>query len=224
MRLKQGPSLVLKSHFQRLGKYRISFWIEGSNIRARVLAVTPQSHFRLFLPGIFSPLLTLLTLRSIDFTIFLHPLSLFRTNPKTRWEFLTPVQKTGSPLPREAIARRCARDFGLLRFLCVSARRYAAAAAGSSATAPRGAGSGGFTVSAATASGRAKLFSFYAAVVVEALASLGTASEALLRALVPTVVHGLSASKSPEYQVRERHFGTAFVFLGQFLFKIVNNQ
>ncbi|CAN0047044.1 unnamed protein product, partial [Laminaria digitata] len=97
-----------------------------------------------------------------------------------RWEFLTPVQKTGSPLPREAIARRCARDFALLRFLCVSARRAAAAAAES-----------------------AKLFSFYAAVVVEALASLGSASEPLLRALVPTVVHGLSATRSPEYQVGE---------------------
>lgn len=111
-----------------------------------------------------------------------------------RWEFLTPVQKTGSPLPREAIARRCARDFGLLRFLCVSARSSAARAASSSAA--------GSSVSAATASGNAKLFSFYAAVVVEALASLGSASEPLLRALVPTVVHGLSATRSPEYQVR----------------------
>ena len=62
-------------------------------------------------------------------------------------------------------------------------------------------------VSAATAAGRAKLFSFYAAVVVEALASLGTASEPLLRALVPTVVHGLSATRSPEYQVGERGEG-----------------
>ena len=111
-----------------------------------------------------------------------------------RWEFLTPVQKTGSPLPREAIARRCARDFGLLRFLCVSARSSAARAASSSAAES--------SVSAATAAGRAKLFSFYAAVVVEALASLGSASEPLLRALVPTVVHGLSATRSPEYQVR----------------------
>lgn len=111
-----------------------------------------------------------------------------------RWEFLTPVQKTGSPLPREAIARRCARDFGLLRFLCVSARSSAARAASSCAADP--------SVSAATAAGRAKLFSFYAAVVVEALASLGSASEPLLRALVPTVVHGLSATSSPEYQVR----------------------
>eukprot|EP00903_Cladosiphon_okamuranus_P012984 g12116.t2 len=111
----------------------------------------------------------------------------------SRWEFLIPVQKTGSPLPREAIARRCARDFGLLRFLCVSARSSAARAASSS-----GAES---SVSAATAAGRAKLFSFYAAVVVEALASLGSASEPLLRALVPTVVHGLSATKSPEYQM-----------------------
>ncbi len=104
------------------------------------------------------------------------------------------MQKTGSPLPREAIARRCARDFGLLRFLCVSARSSAARAASSSAT--------GSSVSAATVSGNAKLFSFYAAVVVEALASLGSASEPLLRALVPTVVHGLSATRSPEYQVR----------------------
>lgn len=111
-----------------------------------------------------------------------------------RWEFLTPVQKTGSPLPREAIARRCARDFGLLRFLCVSARSSAARAASSSAAES--------SVSAATAAGRAKLFSFYAAVVVEALASLGSASEPLLRALIPTVVHGLSATRSPEYQVR----------------------
>ncbi|CAM9429332.1 unnamed protein product, partial [Hapterophycus canaliculatus] len=114
----------------------------------------------------------------------------------SRWEFLTPVQKTGSPLPREAIARRCARDFGLLRFLCVSARRSAARSSGPSASNPPSS-----SVSAATAAGRAKLFSFYAAVVVEALASLGSASEALLRALVPTVVHGLSATKSPEYQM-----------------------
>eukprot|EP00752_Nemacystus_decipiens_P002133 g2034.t1 len=111
----------------------------------------------------------------------------------SRWEFLTPVQKTGSPLPREAIARRCARDFGLLRFLCVSARSCAARAPSSPSV--------DSSVSAATAAGRAKLFSFYAAVVVEALASLGSASEPLLRALVPTVVHGLSATRSPEYQM-----------------------
>lgn len=131
------------------------------------------------------------------------------TVPETaRWEFLTPVQKTGSPLPREAIARRCARDFALLRFLCVSARRAAAAAAESSS---RQGGSGGAAVSAATAAGRAKLFSFYAAVVVEALASLGSASEPLLRALVPTVVHGLSATRSPEYQVGEVGVGWGVV-------------
>ncbi|CAM9545090.1 unnamed protein product [Scytosiphon promiscuus] len=117
----------------------------------------------------------------------------------SRWEFLTPVQKTGSPLPREAIARRCARDFGLLRFLCVSARRSAGRSSGPSAA--DSSSSSSPSVSAATAAGRAKLFSFYAAVVVEALASLGSASEALLRALVPTVVHGLSATKSPEYQM-----------------------
>lgn len=117
----------------------------------------------------------------------------------SRWEFLTPVQKTGSPLPREAIARRCARDFGLLRFLCVSARRAAARAASCSVAAAQSTSTS--SVSAATAAGRAKLFSFYAATVVEALASLGTTSDPLLRALVPTVVHGLSATKSPEYQV-----------------------
>lgn len=113
-----------------------------------------------------------------------------------RWEFLTPVQKTGSPLPREAIARRCARDYGLLRFLCVSASHSAAAAAAAAQTSSSGGGSG------ATAAGRAKLFSFYAAVVVEALTSLGSTNEALLRALVPSVVQGLSATRSPEYQVR----------------------
>ncbi|CAM9175365.1 unnamed protein product [Ectocarpus sp. 12 AP-2014] len=117
----------------------------------------------------------------------------------SRWEFLTPVQKTGSPLPREAIARRCARDFGLLRFLCVSARRAAARAASCSVSAAQSTSTS--SVSAATAAGRAKLFSFYAATVVEALASLGTTSDPLLRALVPTVVHGLSATKSPEYQM-----------------------
>lgn len=116
-----------------------------------------------------------------------------------RWEFLTPVQKTGSPLPREAIARRCARDFGLLRFLCVSARRAAARAASCSVAAAQSTSTS--PVSAATAAGRSKLFSFYAATVVEALASLGTTSDPLLRALMPTVVHGLSATKSPEYQV-----------------------
>ena len=123
-------------------------------------------------------------------------------NHSTRWEFLTPVQKTGSPLPREAIARRCARDYALLRFLCVSAR-HAAAAAAESSSRREGGGGGGAAVSAATAAGRAKLFSFYAAVVVEALSSLRSASEPLLRALVPTVVHGLSATRSPEYQVGE---------------------
>ncbi|CAM9439904.1 unnamed protein product [Ectocarpus sp. 6 AP-2014] len=117
----------------------------------------------------------------------------------SRWEFLTPVQKTGSPLPREAIARRCARDFGLLRFLCVSARRAAARAASCSVATAQSTSTS--SVSAATAAGRAKLFSFYAATVVEALASLGTTSDPLLRALVPTVVHGLSATKSPEYQM-----------------------
>lgn len=114
-----------------------------------------------------------------------------------RWEFLTPVQKTGSPLPREAIARRCARDYGLLRFLCVSASRSADAAAAAGQTSLSSGGGSG-----ATAAGRAKLFSFYAAVVVEALTSLGSTNEALLRALVPSVVQGLSATRSPEYQVR----------------------
>lgn len=56
-------------------------------------------------------------------------------------------------------------------------------------------------MSTATTSGTAKLFSFYAAVIVEALSSLGSLSEALLRALIPHVVHGLSSTKAPEYQV-----------------------
>lgn len=113
----------------------------------------------------------------------------------TRWDFLTPVQQTGSPLPREAIARRCARDYGFLRFLCASARRAAVAVS------ERTARSGANSVSTATAFGTAKLFSFYAAVVVEALSSLGSLSEALLRTLIPNVIHGLSTTKAPEYQV-----------------------
>lgn len=123
-----------------------------------------------------------------------------------RWDFLEPVQRTGSPLPREAIARRCSRDYGLLRFLCMSARRSAkaAAASGNSPSAQDESGDVSSTpvASSVTASGRAKLFSFYAAVVIEALGSLSSTNESLLRALVPDVVHGLTSTRSPEYQVR----------------------
>lgn len=111
-----------------------------------------------------------------------------------RWVFLEDVQKTGCPLPREAIARRCARDYGLLRFLCMSARRSSSMASEDMSPVA--------VASSATTSGRAKLYSFYAAVVVEALGLLGSTNEALLRALVPDVIHGLSVTRSPEYQVR----------------------
>ncbi|CAM9275172.1 unnamed protein product, partial [Sphacelaria rigidula] len=123
----------------------------------------------------------------------------------TKWDFLEPVQRTGSPLPREAIARRCSRDYGLLRFLCMSARRSAkaAAASGNSPSAQDESGDVSSTpvASSVTASGRAKLFSFYAAVVIEALGSLSSTNESLLRALVPDVVHGLTSTRSPEYQM-----------------------
>lgn len=111
-----------------------------------------------------------------------------------RWQFLTPVQKSGSPIPREALARRCARDEGLLRFVCSSARRSAALA--SAASTER---SG--LDSTVTVSGRAKLFSFYAAIVVETLDTMGSTRERVLRAILPDIVHGLSAVESSEYQV-----------------------
>lgn len=118
-----------------------------------------------------------------------------------RWDFLIAVHRTGSPLPREALARRCAGNHGLLRFICAAARSSAEVAE---------IGSGGddsanhrkLPVSEAKAIGQARLFSFYAAVVVEALESLAAISEAVLRALLPDVLHGLSATRSPEYQVR----------------------
>lgn len=93
----------------------------------------------------------------------------------------------------------------------MSARRSAkAAAAAGNSPSVQGGSEGGSSIpiaSSLTTSGRAKLFSFYAAVVIEALGSLGSPNESMLRALVPDVVHGLSATRSPEYQVRavQRH-------------------
>ncbi|CAM9117936.1 unnamed protein product [Choristocarpus tenellus] len=118
----------------------------------------------------------------------------------TRWEFLGPVQLKGVPLPRQAIAERCHKDQRLLRFLCNSARQTAEAVTSSIASDVM------FTTAATTTpavtEGRGKIFSFFAATVVESF-GLGTSgvSESTLRSLLPTVLDGLGSTHCPEFQM-----------------------
>jgi U3 small nucleolar RNA-associated protein 10 len=96
-----------------------------------------------------------------------------------RWEFLTAVAKTGVPLPRHALAQRAARDMALLDFICSLAKRNGANTKGTQFT---------------------HVFSFFSAVVVEAMQGLTTLHEGLVRVVLPVLLIGVRATKSPHYQ------------------------
>ncbi|CAM9333066.1 unnamed protein product, partial [Phaeothamnion confervicola] len=134
----------------------------------------------------------------------------------TRWEFLRPVQRSGSPLPRIALAQRVMEDAALLQFICEAVRAATAANnAGSSLSRPASGSSvaGGGTTASADAQKRFRrpppvpyphLFSFFAAVVLEALDRGGAAGglrERTARTLVPVLLDGLAATSQPEFQM-----------------------
>eukprot|EP00953_Heterococcus_sp_UTEX-ZZ885_P012423 7127-Heterococcus_DN1.PRE.2 len=115
-----------------------------------------------------------------DSNVFVRMVQLLNLSQSNgRWEFLTAVAKTGTPLPRHALAQRAAHDMALLDFVCSLAKRNGSNTKGTQFT---------------------HVFSFFSAVVVEAMQGLTTLHEGLVRVVLPVLLIGVRATKSPHYQ------------------------
>jgi U3 small nucleolar RNA-associated protein 10 len=115
-----------------------------------------------------------------DSNVFVRMVQLLNLSQSNgRWEFLTAVAKTGTPLPRHALAQRAAHDMALLDFICSLAKRNGSNTKGTQFT---------------------HVFSFFSAVVVEAMQGLTTLHEGLVRVVLPVLLIGVRATKSPHYQ------------------------
>jgi U3 small nucleolar RNA-associated protein 10 len=97
----------------------------------------------------------------------------------TIWFWLEGVKKSGSPIPRHALASRCTSDSALLTSVLTLVRELAATAADRSAS---------------TVQRIEQLVSFYAAVVIEALSMAKSTNEEFVRALYPFIISFLTGS------------------------------
>ncbi|KAG0306063.1 HEAT repeat-containing protein 1, partial [Linnemannia gamsii] len=110
--------------------------------------------------------------------LFVTMVSILQIEETSRWAFLRPVRKSKQPLDRTLLIQNMLKDRSLVEFVCETA------------------------LQAVTRRTSFKtLMSFYAAVMLQYIATLPAITDEVLTAIFPYILEGLKAKNSPEYQI-----------------------
>ncbi|KAF9097064.1 HEAT repeat-containing protein 1 [Mortierella sp. AD031] len=110
--------------------------------------------------------------------LFVTMVSILQIGETSRWAFLRPIRKSKQPLDRTVLIQNMLKDRSLVEFICET------------------------VLQAVTRRTSFKtLISFYAAVMLQYIATLPTITDEVLTAIFPYILEGLKAKASPEYQI-----------------------
>ncbi|KAF8933369.1 HEAT repeat-containing protein 1 [Dissophora ornata] len=110
--------------------------------------------------------------------LFVTMVSILQIDERSRWSFLRPIRKTKQPLDRTMLIQNMLKDRSLVEFVCET------------------------VLQAVTRRTSFKtLVSFYAAVMLQYIASLPVITDEVLTIVFPYVIEGLKAKGTPDYQI-----------------------
>ncbi|KAK3840885.1 MAG: hypothetical protein J3R72DRAFT_169855 [Linnemannia gamsii] len=110
--------------------------------------------------------------------LFVTMVSILQIEETSRWAFLRPIRKSKQPLDRTVLIQNMLKDRSLVEFICET------------------------VLQAVTRRTSYKtLMSFYAAVMLQYIATLPSITDEVLTAIFPYILEGLKAKISPEYQI-----------------------
>ncbi|KAF9190434.1 HEAT repeat-containing protein 1 [Haplosporangium sp. Z 767] len=110
--------------------------------------------------------------------LFVTMVSILQIEETSRWAFLRPLRKSKQPLDRTLLIQNMLKDRSVVEFICDT------------------------ILQAITRRTSFKtLASFYAAVMLQYIASLPVITDEVLTVVFPFILEGLKAKKSPEYQI-----------------------
>ncbi|KAF9125924.1 HEAT repeat-containing protein 1 [Mortierella sp. 14UC] len=110
--------------------------------------------------------------------LFVTMVSILQIDETNRWAFLRPIRKSKQPLDRTVLIQNMLKDRSLVEFICET------------------------VLQAVTRRTSYKtLMSFYAAVMLQYIATLPAITDEVLTAIFPYILEGLKAKVSPEYQI-----------------------
>ncbi|KAF9277204.1 HEAT repeat-containing protein 1 [Mortierella alpina] len=110
--------------------------------------------------------------------LFVTMISILQIEETSRWVFLRPIRKSKQPLERTLLIQYMLKDRSIVEFICET------------------------VLQAVTRRTSFKtLMSFYAAVMLQYIASLPVITDEVLTIVFPFILEGLKAKTSPEYQI-----------------------
>ncbi|KAG9319233.1 hypothetical protein KVV02_008218 [Mortierella alpina] len=110
--------------------------------------------------------------------LFVTMISILQIEETSRWVFLRPIRKSKQPLERTLLIQYMLKDRSVVEFICET------------------------VLQAVTRRTSFKtLMSFYAAVMLQYIASLPVITDEVLTIVFPFILEGLKAKSSPEYQI-----------------------
>ncbi|KAG0256973.1 HEAT repeat-containing protein 1 [Actinomortierella ambigua] len=110
--------------------------------------------------------------------LFVTMVSILQIDEASRWAFLRPIRKSKQPLDRSVLIQNMTKDRSLVEFVCDTVLQ---------------------AVNRRTSF--KTLVSFYAAVMLQYIASVPVVSDEVLTAVFPYVLEGLKSKGSPEFQI-----------------------
>ncbi|KAF9921975.1 HEAT repeat-containing protein 1 [Linnemannia zychae] len=110
--------------------------------------------------------------------LFVTMITILQIDETSRWAFLRPIRKSKQPLDRTVLIQNMLKDRSLVEFICEA------------------------VLQAVTRRTSFKtLMSFYAAVMLQYIATLPAITDEVLTVIFPYILEGLKAKSSPEYQI-----------------------
>ncbi|KAG0237384.1 HEAT repeat-containing protein 1 [Mortierella sp. GBA43] len=110
--------------------------------------------------------------------LFVTMVSILEINDASRWVFLRPIRKSKHPLDRTLLIQNMLKDRSIVEFVCETVLQ-----------------------AVNTRTSYKTLFSFYAALMLQYIASLPTITDETLTAIFPYILEGVKAKQTPEYQI-----------------------
>ena len=151
-----SPYFLLKPAHKVLEWLIRRYQIHVHNVDSLVTCILPYHETNLF-----SRVLQLLSIR----------------DPSSKWNWLRPVQKAGSPLSKTAFLQHCVSDPGFLSFICEMVKE-------------------GIELEGVPPSSLRVLFTFYTSTIVGVLDMLPKVTEKFLSQLLPYLLEGLKSDLS----------------------------
>ncbi|KAG0209950.1 HEAT repeat-containing protein 1 [Mortierella sp. GBA30] len=110
--------------------------------------------------------------------LFVTMISILQIEETSRWVFLRPIRKSKQPLERTLLIQYMLKDRSIVEFICETALQ-----------------------AVARRTSFKTLMSFYAAAMLQYIATLPVITDDVLTVVFPYILEGLKAKASPEYQI-----------------------